>query len=385
MSYFDKVLILSLLIGSMSNCAADTTPPKYPGFPEQYVKVPTRWCFNYVLPSCSPQWTQCACNKPVFNVSDIGEDWDYVRIGADDAEGRCGPSCLLNTSISLPRRPNVVAVWLIDIWVAPDDGPFPVGRFLRNVQPTVRWLRLVQIHLPTLSRVTFAGFAALEKLQLIRNRMSAIALDAFASLSATPTLNQFWSEGNPSSKFDLAVLKPVAASLRDITLRMNDIEEIYFSEYFPMPAVEWVDLAGNSLTRINDTLLASVSNAQLRPYLRLGFNRFCVNSAECRCSSLDNLWSFFLKAPRNKLLPRFFYQHPSDELTCGNYTIWPESPQFESRFVPFSGRTDGRDYYADVISLARTRLKALLPDKDRLTKHSIAHALSKSTPKTAQN
>ncbi|XP_055350777.1 uncharacterized protein LOC129597318 [Paramacrobiotus metropolitanus] len=373
------VVLLSVTAHSSPSCAAETTPTTQAFPSDTYNGFGCGSMGRLVLPRCSPQWEQCGCSKRAFNVSTIWTDLTALRLGEMDLGGHCGASCLLSDFVPIPFRPRLTNVELFNIWVAPDDGPFPVGQFLVNIKGILRGLRLVDIHLPTVTRATFEGFAHLDKLELQRNRMSLITLDAFESLTlgkegaVTPTLSQFHSEGNSLAKFDWSVFKPVATSLTEVFLRINEITDIYVSEYFTMPAVEWVDLSGNNLTRIDDILLASVSTAEVRPFLRLGVNRFCASDVECGCSALDNLWSFFQKAPRNKLCWSCAYFHASDWLTCGNYTIRSESPDFWSRFPPLSDQKDGRDYFSEVDSLTRTRLKNIKADNGRRAEKLFAH------------
>ncbi|XP_055330795.1 uncharacterized protein LOC129583106 [Paramacrobiotus metropolitanus] len=232
-----------------------------------------RLCHSYVLPACNDEWERCGCDKREYNVSAISRAVQFVKIGGWDRV--CGGSCMLSSYLPLPHLPNLTSIWIFDVWVAPDDQPFPLGRFLVNVRRSVTEMRLAGIHLPTLTRDTFAGFAALTVLELLADRVSAISLDAFVPLmtlqgQASPSkLTRVTIAGGNFTKFDWSVFAPVGETLKTASLTRSGIEEIYLSQFSAMSAVETVSLAGNRLTRIDDSLLSSVSTPWVRPYLDL--------------------------------------------------------------------------------------------------------------------
>ncbi|XP_055356336.1 uncharacterized protein LOC129601522 [Paramacrobiotus metropolitanus] len=389
------VVMLSCAAPSPATCAAETATPTVSApfgvnFPDTYNGFYCGSTGRLVLPSCSPQWTQCGCSKRAFNVSNITRNLSFLRLGEIDLVGQCGPSCLLSNFVPLPYRPSLTYVELVNFWVAPDNRPFPVGAFLDNMKRTLRGLMLGEVYLPVVTRETFAGFSMLTRLILKRNRLSTITSDAFASLAAWPgqavtsRFNSIRIEANLFKRFDWSVFIPVAPSLTEVSLRMNNIKEVYLSQFFTMPTVEWIELSGNQLTRIDDRFLASVSSRESRPYLKLDFNRFCVHDAECGCSALANVWNFFKKPPR-RYTTDSRQSSWSDRLTCGNYTIRTKYPEFVSRYLPsvWTGRggwdyKQGRTYSADnVVLLARARRQKTVTDTNGMASSVVIDYLHK--------
>ncbi|XP_055330740.1 uncharacterized protein LOC129583067 isoform X1 [Paramacrobiotus metropolitanus] len=146
-----------------------------------------RPCKPYVLSGCSAQWKYCGCDVPAFNLSAIAPNADTIEIGEWNFwVDFCTPSCLLDTFTPLPHRPNVTTVRLHNIWAAPDNRPFPVAGYLVNLQPTLKVLLLLRLYLPTITRDTFAGFVALQKLTVSGCYVSAIETNAFTALNNGP-------------------------------------------------------------------------------------------------------------------------------------------------------------------------------------------------------
>ncbi|XP_055340933.1 uncharacterized protein LOC129590004 [Paramacrobiotus metropolitanus] len=292
-------------------------------------------CRTFVMPACDPRWLYCACGKPVFNVSDIPIDKSFLYLGEQTSDSgwgfaaQCDSNCLLPEFDSLPPHLNLSDIRLSNIWVAPNDAPFPVGRFLINVKRTVQKLHLVEIYLPTLTRDTFAGFTVLQTLQLERNRMTAIALDALEAFVPPPgntlpsQLEWILINGNSLQHFDWSVFMPLADTIKHIALETNDIHQVYPSRLFVMRRVESVSLAGNNLTVVDSRFLDSLVQAGWRSGLNLGYNPLCTTDVLCRCPSLFSLWDWLTNAraritqvePGVKVNWRF-----TDGLTCGNYT-----------------------------------------------------------------
>ncbi|XP_055355595.1 uncharacterized protein LOC129600938 [Paramacrobiotus metropolitanus] len=243
-------------------------------------------CERWTLSGCSDQCKLCACDIPAVNLSAIAANATEILLGTM-SRNLCPPSCLLDTFTPLPHRPNVTAVFLTHIWVAPDDRPFPVAGFLVNVQATLTSLDLTQVYLPTITRATFGGFVRLEALYLYSNRLSTIEVNAFtavgaASGSALPSLGRFSITFNNLTTLDWTVFKPLTSSLKNLDLSSNHIQRIVLSRFDVMHGVKSVLLMFNQLTNVDDRFLHSVSAPHDRPDLMLCDNPVCSFVPPCR-------------------------------------------------------------------------------------------------------
>ncbi|XP_055349966.1 uncharacterized protein LOC129596656 [Paramacrobiotus metropolitanus] len=328
-------------------------------------------CSSYVLPACSADsaLTSCSCaTASSYNVSQIADNITDLSIGDMADKKQCDRSCLLSTFLPLPSRPRLHTVRLFSIWVAPDDQPFPVNRFLSNVKGRLTMLDLYDIYLPVLTRDTLAGFERLQILNLQRNRMANIAVDAFGALNPLPgrmpQLSRVWIAENSISHVDWSIWKPVAVSLTHISLENDGIREIFFSRYFALSRLETLYLDDNQLTSISDDLLASISAPDGRPYLRLGYNPLCLHDGECDCASMSSVWAWY-QQPTRLAYPEpgmnYLYVLP-DALTCGNYTTDPwERERGNVKFVPIANVTRSYRSY-QLLDLAQRRSGLRLTD-----------------------
>ncbi|XP_055330812.1 uncharacterized protein LOC129583123 [Paramacrobiotus metropolitanus] len=322
-----------------------------------YSASDSKHCNNLVFGTCSTKWDYCSCNQPAVNFTVVPSDVTHLHFGDFYIDRtvrpiKCAPSCVRET-FALPYYQNLTALELHDFWI-PHDRPFPVGRFLSNFKPTLKQLTLHTVHLPAITKETFAGFFALDYLRLTNNRILTITVDAFTSLRApsrisgilNPSrLNTIKFEGNEFTTLDWTIFEPLAGSLKSISLTRNNIHRIYFSHFFTMPAVEHVYLWGNHLTGIDNQLLYSLALQDLRPFLDIQWNPLCPADILCRCPSMDNLWEWYLKIPRyyTALRPGLAdCRDSTDYFTCGNYSSGVPQPDVSglvNTMAPMTGKT----------------------------------------------
>ncbi|XP_055345032.1 uncharacterized protein LOC129592904 [Paramacrobiotus metropolitanus] len=328
-------------------------------------------CPTYVLPACDPQWLYCACGKPVYNVSAIPVDKSFLILGYRTTtynwirfSDKCYSSCLLPGFDPLPPRPNITEIRLSNIWVAPDDLPFPIGRFLVNVKKTVQQLRLREIYLPLITRDTFAGFSVLKSLTLERNRLSAIALDAMEAFVPTPgniltsSVEEIGIGDNTLPHFDWSVFIPLADTIKRVSLMTSDVQQVYLSRLFTMRRIEFVDLGGNNLTTVDNRFLDCLTQSGWRPGLNLQYNPLCTSDIWCLCPSMFHLWDWLTKTPRiTEAEPGVMVNwRNQDGVTCGNFSDTHQG-YFHDRFKVDENGGSGKMYKNwDVQTLARWQL-----------------------------
>ncbi|XP_055349871.1 uncharacterized protein LOC129596569 [Paramacrobiotus metropolitanus] len=364
-------IILPVLSGDFGVRHLDSGKRGY-GISDSYSFFPSnqRPCETFVLSACDPRWLYCTCGKPVYNVSAIPVDQVHLYLGTQTTVARvydqCYSSCLLPAFDPLPPLPNTTLIRLSNIWVAPNDLPFPVGRFLVNVKKTVKKLWLMEIYLPSLTRDTFTGFSALESLILERNRLSAIALDALEAFVPPPgrgappsRLEAFSLTDNYLEQLDWSMMQPLADTIKHVSVMMCGVRQLHLSRFFSMRRIESVNLAGNNLTSVDSRFLDSLTQSHGRPGLSLHCNPLCTSDVRCRCAPLSNLWSWFTNASTRvtEIEPGIMINwQVGDGVTCGQYTD-THGGSLYNRFRIEKDDESGRTYTGrDVQILARWML-----------------------------
>ncbi|XP_055330696.1 uncharacterized protein LOC129583031 [Paramacrobiotus metropolitanus] len=248
-----------------------------------------RPCEPHVLSGCSAKWKYCGCDLPALNFSTTLPVTDTINIGSwNGSDQSCTPSCLLDTFTPLPPGPKVSRVQLTNIWAAPDNRPFPVAEYLANLQTTLSNLELFKMYLPTITRDSFAGFVALWRLVILHSHVSAIDINAFATVGDRPgsALPQLWSltiSHNNIATLDWSVFAPLMSSVKFIELENDNIQRIVRSRSYVVHSLESVRIVGNpNLTSIDDRFLRSVSSASRPPVLDLTDSPICSDSARCQ-------------------------------------------------------------------------------------------------------
>ncbi|XP_055345090.1 uncharacterized protein LOC129592957 [Paramacrobiotus metropolitanus] len=323
---------------------------------------------SYGLPTCTAEIREqsCSCRQPVYNLSAIPTNVDFLQIGIFPWEFEiCSPRYILPVVDPLPSLPKITRLDIGSVSMTSDDPPFPIAAFLTNVKKRVVLLFIQNTFLPTIARDTFEGFFALLYLQLKRNRMSTIALDAFESFAPVSGSASSYQLGfldisdNNFKTFDWSVFEPLAADIAVISLSRNKISELSVSHPFVMRDILRVSLDGNNLTDVEQRFLDSLSASGSRSGLNLQWNPLCLDDEQCHCSSLNNLRNFFSKPIRDylqripgirNLFPAIQDNAPiSDTWTCGNYTI-QERSGFQTKFSDSNNsRTYGYNKFGETM------------------------------------
>ncbi|XP_055356260.1 uncharacterized protein LOC129601466 [Paramacrobiotus metropolitanus] len=291
-------------------------------------------CRSYNSSTCPVDLTLCSCDFSHLSDKALAIDARSIVIGEKSGNIICAETCPLGTLRSLPSRSNLTSVRLVSVWLDSEENPFPVGDFLANVKAILTTLELVKIYIPSITRQTFAGFAALERLQLHDNRLSTIA-DAFVALDEglkfparkawTPKLRTVDISYNKVPLIDWSIFQPLNRSIKEIFLIDDQIQIIFLSPEhrpFVLHNVETVQLCGSKLFSLDNRFLRSIASSRGRPYLNLDRNIFCVTNNQCRCSELTNLWVWLKKRPLGHTHPSTAQNNvdSGDVVTCGNFT-----------------------------------------------------------------